>query len=207
MPHPLGNPVCIALPTHRPLTGERPRHLRSQVATTLIQVHISISYWKTNGAPAPATLPLTQEEFNLAASLNQGKISTYGITDANDWDDVDPPQTSSICLTHVAPHQGSAFSTQSPIPALEQPLAPKKLPKPRARVITDMRGDFLDEDKDSRDDFTPAGTRWPSITMNAQDSDSLASHLSALAAVRTWPWTQRRPLRSPQYHSSWWQPQ
>jgi hypothetical protein len=114
-----------------------------------------INYWRINGPPPPASLPLTMDELNLAATLNHADMATYAPTDIDEWKDVPDATPLAMCLTHAVPRKDAANFNAPP----HVPQAPKKIPKPKPRLPTETREDFLEDDgsDDSSDDFTPSG--------------------------------------------------
>ena len=92
--------------------------------------------WKTNGPPMPEYLPLSSDELETAARINIAEMLTLeGITD---WDNPLTLPSFRICSAHLTPLRCNPRSF--PV----TPKAPKKLPKPKSRLHTDTREDFLE---------------------------------------------------------------
>ena len=114
----------------------------------LTQFTKGLQQWKTSGPPMPEYIPLSNEELELAAQINVTELLTLdGITD---WNNPRTLTSSQVCSTHLTPMDCDPRNQDT------TPGAPRKLPKPKSRLHTDTREDFLDSDNTMAPNLEPA---------------------------------------------------
>ena len=110
------------------------------VALLLQKFKEGIDFWKDHGPPAPKSLSMSDEEQALATWINKADMANYAVLDI---EDVASYTTASV----IVPANSDDFSTPpSKSSSVSTPEAPKKpVDNYRTRVLTDTRGDFLEE--------------------------------------------------------------
>ena len=116
------------------------------VAFLLQKFNEGLSYWKSFGAPAPKSLPLSHDEYDMAFQMNRQELKGYDAC----FEEESAVTGSYICLTHAATatilHPVSDTPSWSTSSFTVTPMAPLKKSRDvcRSRMTTDTRDDLLD---------------------------------------------------------------
>ena len=106
------------------------------VSAVIQQFTQGLLQWNESAPPMPEYIPLTSDELEMAARVNITEMLTLeGIAD---WDNPRTLPSSQMCSTHLTPMPNGLLTLT--------PDAPKKKPKPKSRINTETREDFLDKD-------------------------------------------------------------
>ena len=154
------------------------------VAYLLKKFKEGISYWRTNGAPAPRCMYLSNEETNLSQVVSLTELSTCA---NDDLDAMTSHPNLIFCCTHGALTEETDASLAPITPnntnVKFHPCAPRKMArgKVKTRLPTDTREDFLDLELMNYSSDARAGSSNVSCLLNPSCSLLSCTSCGAIA--------------------------